>query len=105
MSSFRVALLCVLAGCSRPGEENLGLQQKAAAAIDPAQLTQPAQLVRALAMPGAARDAQLGAHRFEAIGLERARSVRRPVLVFALAIRFGLLRCFAFSRPALLEEG
>src|SRR6185437_6521311 len=46
-----------------------------------------------------------GAHRFEAIRLERARSVRRPVLVFALAIRFGLLRCFAFSRPALLEEG
>jgi hypothetical protein len=66
MSSFRALALLVLAGCSRQGEENLGLKQAPVAAVDPAQLTQPSQLLRALSLPGAARDAHLGAHHFEA---------------------------------------
>jgi hypothetical protein len=78
MSRFCVTLLCVLAGCSRPGEENLGLQQKAAAAIDPAQLAQPAQLERALELAGPARDAQLGAHRFEASGTLKVEPPGKP---------------------------
>src|SRR5581483_3680563 len=78
MSSFRALVLLGLAGCSHPGEENLGLKQAPVATVDPAQLTQPAQLVRALSLPGATRDALLGAHHFEATGTLKIEPPGKP---------------------------
>jgi hypothetical protein len=65
MSSLRWVLLFAI-GCSRGGEENLGLKTAPAATVDVAQLAQPAQLLRALALPGRVRDMRLGAQRFAA---------------------------------------
>jgi hypothetical protein len=69
-ATFTVALLVVgIAGpgCSRSGDENLGLATRPANwTVDVAQLTQPAELAHAASMPGREVDKRLGAHRFEA---------------------------------------
>jgi hypothetical protein len=66
--SFLVAgwLALVVAGCHREGDENLGLGGESTAAIDPAKLTEPDELLRALSVGGPKLDALLGPHRMQA---------------------------------------
>jgi hypothetical protein len=66
-----------LAACSRTGEENLGLGAHAAP-VDVGQLTRPAELLRALALPGAELDRRLGARHVEASSRIRMAPTDRP---------------------------
>src|SRR5687767_6327865 len=62
-----VAVLCLVAGCSRGTDENLGMGSKPQpAAVDVAKLTQPTELLRVLALPGSELDRRLGARHVEA---------------------------------------
>lgn len=67
MKAISLTFVGFLAACARPGEENLGLTGRVADhAIDVAQLHQPAELLRALRVPGDELDKRLGARRLEA---------------------------------------
>ncbi len=67
MRSSFVLFALIAGGCSHPGDENLGLSTRVASyAIDVAQLTRPAELERAVSLPGREVDKKLGAHRLEA---------------------------------------
>jgi hypothetical protein len=71
-------LLVALAGCSRASEESLVLGERAPA-VDVAHLDRPAELLRALALPGAELDRRLGPRRVEAQStLEVAAGGRAP---------------------------
>ncbi len=77
------AVLATLAGgCSRSGEENLGLEVPSGEAkgesIDVAELATPAELERALALPGRALDRLLGAHRLDATAQLKIEVAGRP---------------------------
>jgi hypothetical protein len=79
-ASFALGLCCAAAiGCSRGGDENLGLSARPEeAAIDTARLVEPAQLVRALVMPGRTVDKKLGARRIDASGTMKVEPPGRP---------------------------
>lgn len=63
----RACFVLLLVGCGHhSGDENLGLSHGGAVAIDVARLTQPDELVKALALTGRDLDQRLGAHRMEA---------------------------------------
>src|SRR3954466_15027919 len=67
-------------GCSHPGDENLGLSTRAANyAIDVAQLAKPAELERAVSLPGRELDKKLGAHRLEASSLLKIEPPGKPL--------------------------
>jgi hypothetical protein len=66
MRSALVLLGIAAVGCHGGGDENLGLGDKGARAIDVAGLTRPAELMRALSLTGPAIDALLGAHHMRA---------------------------------------
>jgi hypothetical protein len=62
-----VVIFALLAGCSHPGDENLGISTRATSyAIDVGQLTKPEELLRAVGLPGREVDKRIGAHRLEA---------------------------------------
>jgi hypothetical protein len=61
-----VACGLALAACHNEGNENLGLGDPTAQAIDVAKLTNPAELLRAVSVGGAPLDAALGPHRMQA---------------------------------------
>src|SRR5258706_3851187 len=61
-----VVIAALGAACSRSSEENLGLSGAGAGAADVAHLDRPAELLRALAMPGRELDRRLGARGVEA---------------------------------------
>lgn len=64
---FLVAgMLIALPACHNEGNENLGLGDPTAGAIDVAKLTNPAELLRALSVGGAPLDQMLGPHRMQA---------------------------------------
>lgn len=82
-SNLRLAVLALCAlsagACSRSGEENLGLEVAGASApIDLTKITTPAELERALSLPGAALDWLLGAHRLTAQGSLTIEAPGRP---------------------------
>jgi hypothetical protein len=66
-----------LAACSRIGGENFGLSAHAPP-VDVGHLTRPAELVRALALPGAEMDRRLGARHVEATSRVRIAPMGRP---------------------------
>jgi hypothetical protein len=57
-----LVLLTVLAACSRPSDEDLGLRAHTRDAVRLSRLDHPDELLMALDLPGALRDRVLGAH-------------------------------------------
>jgi hypothetical protein len=75
-----VWLLLLIAGCSRTGQENFGIAgTRPAPPIDVQNLARPAEVVRALAMPGAELDRYLGARHFEATSSIKIEPAGQPV--------------------------
>jgi hypothetical protein len=65
-TALLLALGCAPLGCSRGGDENLGMKGPARRAVDLTHLTRPAELVAAIGQPGRELDALIGPHRLEA---------------------------------------
>jgi hypothetical protein len=69
----------MLVGCTRGGGENFGLGGDAPVPVDVKRLAEPDQLLRALSLPGAQLDQQLGAHRLTAGSRTQIEPPGRPV--------------------------
>lgn len=79
-NACRVLVFLLACGCSHGGEENLGLEVgRASEKIDVSGLTRPAELERALQLPGEALDRLLGAHRLEATTQLKVEAPGAPV--------------------------
>src|SRR4051812_4461760 len=74
---MRWLAILTLFGCSRGGEENLGLSSDRVS-VDVKRLATPAELLHALQLPGSELDKKLGARHFEAKSTIKIEPFERP---------------------------